>query len=74
MLDQTTALAPAIFRSAALQANDEWLKPTINAVLNLVTGILPKWVITIAKFGGLASLIHNFLFKAFTFGATFSMD
>jgi hypothetical protein len=49
------------------------IKLAINAVMKLVTGVVPAWVIKIAVFGGLGSLIHHFLFTTFTLGAGFSV-
>merc|ERR1712139_59312 len=49
------------------------IKLAINAVMKLVTGVIPAWVIKIAVFGGLGSLIHHFLFTTFTLGAGFSV-
>merc|ERR1712072_1248200 len=48
-------------------------KLAINSVMKLVTGVLPAWIIKIAVFGGLGSLIHAFLFKTFTVGYTFGI-
>jgi len=43
------------------------IKQAFNAVVKLITGIIPSWLIKIAKFGGIGFLA-SFLFSAFTVG------
>lgn len=43
------------------------IKRAFNAVVKLITGIIPSWLIKIAKFGGIGFLA-SFLFSAFTVG------
>jgi len=47
------------------------IKRAFNAVVKLVTGIIPAWLIKIAAFGGIGFL-SSFLFSAFTIGGGWS--
>jgi len=47
------------------------IKRAFNAVMKLVTGIIPSWLIKIAAFGGIGFL-SSFLFSAFTIGGGWS--
>merc|ERR1712196_461938 len=49
------------------------IKRALNAVMKLVTGILPAWLVKIVAFGGLGALVHQFLCSSFTVGATFAI-
>jgi len=49
------------------------IKQAFNAVVKLITGIIPSWLIKIAKFGGIGFLA-SFLFSAFTVGGTWSAN
>merc|ERR1711871_600577 len=44
------------------------IKQAFNAVMRLITGIIPAWLIRIATFGGVGALA-SFLFSTFTVGA-----
>lgn len=50
------------------------IKKAINAIVDLVTGIFPKWLIKIAAAGGSgAGILAQMVFSAFSLGMTFSL-
>jgi len=62
-----------LFCTAIKFLTDPILK-AFNSVMQLVTGIVPVWLVKVIAFGGLGALLHSFLFKAFTVGGTFTIS